>query len=208
MKPRLLDLYCGAGGAAMGYHRAGFDVVGVDLNPQPRYPFEFHQGDAFEYLGRYGHLFDLVHASTPCQRFIGTGMFDRSKHPDLLTPTRSALIALGIPYVLENVECAPMRADAKLCGSMFGLAVRRHRLFESSVLLFKQPRPCDHSTRAIGVYGHPRGANAKWGRGAAADWPLAMGIDWMSTKELSQAIPPAYTEWIGRQLIAALERAA
>lgn len=202
--PRLLDLFCGAGGAAMGYHRAGFEVIGVDIKPQPHYPFEFHQEDALTVL-RSGRSwfrlmgFDAIHASPPCQRFIGTGMIDRSKYPDLLTPARPLLEASGQPWIIENVPGAPMRPDAVLCGSAFGLRVRRHRWFEASWPLNPFTLACDHSQPAVGVYGHPRG-NAKWGRGRADEWPAAMGIDWMTTEELSQAIPPAYTEWIGRQL--------
>src|SRR5438046_3304423 len=113
-------------------------------------------------------------------------MIDRSRYPDLLTPIRPLLEATGLPWIIENVPGAPLRADVMLCGSMFGLAVRRHRAFETSWRAFDLLTPCDHSTPAIGVYGHPRGANAKWGRGTARDWRFAMDIHWMTTKELSQ----------------------
>lgn len=204
MRPRLLDLFCCAGGAGMGYYEAGFDVHGVDIHPQPNYPFSFSQADALEYLAEHGHEFDAIHASPPCQRFVQTGMYDRSKHPDLLTPLRPLLAQAGQPWVIENVPGAPMRVDVMLCGSMFGMPIRRHRWFEFWRPTTVLTPPCDHSIRAIGVYGHPRGANARWGRGTAADWPAAMRIDWMTTKELSQAIPPDYTRFLGLDIIAAL----
>lgn len=209
-RPRLLDLYSGAGGAAMGYHRAGFDVVGVDIAPQPRYPFEFHQGDALHYLAEHGHEFDAIHASPPCQAYSRTGHLadaqgGRRSSVRLIEPTRSALGALGTPYVIENVEDAPLSAPLMLCGSMFGLRVRRHRLFESPVFLFAQQCAHRRQGRPVGVlnwgsWGHeiPSG-----GRLAAslADAQDAMGIDWMRRAELAEAIPPAYTEYIGRQLL-------
>lgn len=212
MKPRLLDLFCGAGGAGMGYHRAGFDVVGVDINPQPNYPFEFVQDDAGAVaygLGVLDHSFDAVHASPPCQAYMRSGNVDRDKHPDLLPTVRALLKKSGVPWVIENVPGAPMRADAVLCGSMFGLTVRRHRWFEFSdgVPRFP-PMGCDHSRKVVGVYGHPHGAG-----GAAVGmlpstletWSEGLGIDWMTTKELALAIPPAYCEWIGRQLLDQLD---
>jgi DNA (cytosine-5)-methyltransferase 1 len=130
---KLLDTYCGAGGCAVGYHRAGFEVVGVDINPQPRFPFEFHQGDAIEYIREHGHEFDVIHASPPCQRFSeATPMERRDKHPDLIAPTREAMQATGKPYVIENVENAraELANPVKLCGTMFGLPIWRHRYFE------------------------------------------------------------------------------
>jgi DNA (cytosine-5)-methyltransferase 1 len=215
-RPRLLDLFCGAGGAAMGYHRAGFDVVGVDNRPQPRYPFEFHQEDALTVLEFSVFMagFDAVHASPPCQRYIRSGMFDRFKHPNLLHAVARRLEAAGLPWVIENVPGAPMRADLRLCGCMFGLGVKRERWFETSWRAFALRPPCHHQRPAVGVYGHPRGRGTgedkPWGWGTLADWKEAMGIDWMKTSdELSQAIPPAYTEYVGGQLIEHLkERAA
>ena len=202
MRPRLLDLCCKAGGCSVGYARAGFDVIGVDIEPQPNYPYEFHQADAltFPLDG-----FDVIHASPPCQRYMRSGNVDREKHPDLLGPVRDRLIEVGVPYVIENVPGAPMRADLLLCGSMFGLAVRRHRWFETNAPLPPWPPfTCDHSRPVAGVYGHPHGRN-----GAAkgmlpsdlATWSEAMGIDWMTAAELSSAIPPAYTEFIGGLLL-------
>jgi DNA (cytosine-5)-methyltransferase 1 len=208
VKPRLLDLFCGAGGASMGYHRAGFEVVGVDLHPQPRYPFEFHQADAltFPLDG-----FDVIHASPPCQGFMRSGMMARDgRYLDLLTPMRERL--RGRTYVIENVPGAPMRPDAILCGSAFDLEVRRHRWFESSSPFSALVPPCNHSRPITGVYGHPHGSGGAWRNGKrpmlpsdAATWARAMGIDWMNPRELSQSIPPAYTEWIGKQIQAHTE---
>ena len=213
VKPRLLDLFCGAGGAAMGYSRAGFEVVGVDIEPQPRYPFEFIQHDALAFPLRTWGEFDAIHASPPCQRFVRSGMYDRTTHPDLLTPARALLEQTGVPWVIENVPGAPMRPDAVLCGSQFGLEVRRHRWFEFSWAEPILTLACDHSTlNPVGVYGHPRGRRSKqgkpWGWGNYEDWVRAMGIDWMRGEELAQAIPPAYTELIGHQLLQHLKVAA
>ena len=213
MKPRLLDLFCGAGGASMGYHRAGFDVVGVDIKPQPRYPFEFVQDDALEYVAAHGHEFDAIHASPPCQRYsVATqvhGTEQVSSHPDLLEPTRNLLVMQTAPYVIENVPGAPLDGFLMLCGSMFGLEVRRHRFFEGNVPLMS-PFICDHSIPAIPVYGHTgagvnRGRERERGRSNGVDdWRRAMAIDWMTSVELAEAIPPAYTEYIGRHLMAVL----
>jgi DNA (cytosine-5)-methyltransferase 1 len=213
MKPRLLDLFCGAGGAAMGYHRAGFDVVGVDLIRQARYPFAFVQGDAHRYPL---DGFDAVHASPPCKAHTHLRGLDRRNlrlfdpHTDQLTPTLARLRYEGMPWVVENVPGAPMPADAvTYCGSSFGLAVRRHRLFASNVFL--TPPPCEHRHQGpvVSVNGHPGGSSRRDGRAATtAEWSVAMGIDWMDARTLTQAIPPAYTEHIGRQLIRVLARLA
>ena len=220
-RPVLLDLFCGAGGAAMGYHRAGFDVVGVDIKPQPHYPFEFHQADAltFPLDG-----FDAIHASPPCQPFTRGQALRRGKPSaklDLLRPTRDRLRKAGVPWIIENVEGAPLIRPLTLCGSTFGLAVRRHRLFESSVLIFPAG-DCRHRQqgRPVGVYhvmgdqvqgiDHRTGRLVYGGRTAETveEARVAMGIDWMDWDELREAIPPAYTEWIGRQLLSAVEGAA
>jgi DNA (cytosine-5)-methyltransferase 1 len=217
-RPRLLDLFCGAGGAACGYHRAGFDVVGVDHVAQPNYPFEFVQADALEYLGgllnHHSSLeglldaldFDAIHASPPCQAYIRSGTVSRDgRHPDLLGPTRDLLEEMGLPWVIENVPGAPMRPDAVLCGSMFGLEVRRHRWFEFSWGEPVMTLACDHTRPITGVYGNPHGrngANPGMLPSDLATWSRAMGIDWMTTAELADAIPPAYTEFIGQQLLA------
>jgi DNA (cytosine-5)-methyltransferase 1 len=212
-RPRLLDLFCGAGGAAMGYHRAGFEVVGVDLNRQPHYPFEFHQADAmtFPLDG-----FDAIHASPPCQDHMRT---PHAKHGTgwMLPQTRERLAASGASWVIENVASAPMRADFVLCGCQFGLrtlsgmGLRRERWFETSWGGFALRPGHDHREPAISVVGHgtPSWVRAKLGRNPTiAEYRESMGIDWMNRDELSQAIPPAYTEWIGRQLLAHLEQRA
>jgi DNA (cytosine-5)-methyltransferase 1 len=212
-RPRLLDLFCGAGGAAVGYHRAGFDVVGVDIKPQPRYPFEFVQQDALDYLhdGLSPVLaahFDVIHASPPCQAYIRGGL-TKGLHPDLLPWTRELLEQVGLPWIIENVPGAPMRADALLCGSMFALPIRRHRWFETSWATPILTPPCDHSGPIVGVYGHPHGkAGAGKGMlpGSLSSWSEALEIDWMTAAELADAIPPAYTEWVGTELMAHLKQ--
>jgi DNA (cytosine-5)-methyltransferase 1 len=143
---RLLDLFCGAGGAGMGYHRAGFEVVGVDIKPQPRYPFEFHRADALEYLNQHWREFDIIHASPPCQFYSRATKMNGTKHnhPDLLQPTIDALDATGKPYIVENVPGAPMKNYLMLCGTMFGLRVFRHRLFVTSPQIMFSPFSCNH----------------------------------------------------------------
>lgn len=219
MKPRLLDLFCGAGGCTRGYMDAGFYVIGVDIDPQPNYCGDaFVQMDALAFLrdqidnlGEFIDLnFDAIHASPPCQRYIRSGNVDRDKHPDLLGPTRDLLIETGLPWVIENVPGAPMRADVVLCGSMFDLEVRRHRWFESNANLPPWVPSCDHTRPVTGVYGHPHGAEgAAPGMlpGDVETWSRAMQIDWMTAPELANAIPPAYTRWIGDAVLAALSAA-
>lgn len=225
IKPRLLDLFCCEGGAAKGYADAGFEVVGVDSKPQPRYPFEFHQGDALEFPL---NGFDAIHASCPCQFYSITKHSHAKEHPDLIEPTRARLQASGLPYVIENVIGAPLHAPIVLCGTMFDLKapdvdgqtlfLRRHRLFESNVWL-TIPRGCicqdlkDRGERVGGVYGGgPSNRNKSWKRGGytppkqqRAD---LIGCNWMTMHGLAQAIPPAYTEWIGEYLLAAVGVAA
>ena len=195
----------------MGYHRAGFEVVGVDIEPQRNYPFKFVQADAMTYPLEG---FDVIHASPPCQRFSDLkDMHNALPHDDLLTPTRAKLKALGVPYVIENVEGAPMENYIVLCGTAFGLGaadaeLRRHRRFEIEPAPLMVP-PCVHRQRArvIGVYGgHGRDRRRKVNTPdfTTAQRREAMGIDWMTGAELSQAIPPAYTEFIGNQLRALL----
>lgn len=214
-KPRLLDLFSGAGGAAMGYARAGFEVVGVDINPQPNYPFEFHQGDALEILADWsfrGHdYFDAIHASPPCQAYSVASQSRRNSghaYSDLLGPTRNALLAINRPWVIENVPGAPMRIDYRLCGCQFGLELRRERWFETSWHGFKMRSPCQHNGPVVSVVGTgtPTWVRETWGKKHGhdprkEDYQQAMGIDWMSRAELSQAIPPAYTEFVGMQLL-------
>ena len=208
---KMLDLYCKAGGAGMGYHRAGWEVVGVDIEPQPRYPFRFVRADALEYLREHWREFDAIHASPPCQRYsaMTKGRWqDRvDEHPDLIEPTRRLLKETGLPYIIENVIGAPLINPVRLCGSMFGLQssagnpLYRHRIFETNFLIGLTP-PCSHNKvsalPAVAVYGHSGGTSkrgdATFGIQARRE---AMGIDWMTGNELSQAIPPAYTEFIG-----------
>jgi DNA (cytosine-5)-methyltransferase 1 len=214
-RPRLLDLFSGAGGAAMGYHRAGFDVVGVDIEPQPRYPFEFHQGDAMDEVWiRSLGPFDAQHASPPCQDHSMMLNFGHAAHGTgwMLAATRERLQATGLPWVIENVPGAPMRPDYKLCGCMFELPrIKRERWFETSWRGFDLRPPCHHDQPAIPIAG--RGVTSwyrhRYGSVHIADRRAAIGIDWPVTREgLAQAIPPAYTEYIGHQLLEALEPAA
>lgn len=202
----------------MGYYRAGFDVVGIDNRPQPRYPFDFVQGDALEYCREHGHGFDAIHASPPCQAYsVANNIHGRTDHPDMIEGTRRALEAAGRPYVIENVPGAPLRNAVTVCGLSLGLNVKRHRLFESNLLLLGTP--CGkHRGDWLLVFGHTvleRGHVVGVAKGGG---PVirrkhtttergreAMGIDWMTRDELSQAIPPAYTEWLGRQLLPVVE---
>jgi len=221
-RPRLLDLFCCAGGAGMGYHQAGFDVVGVDLSPQPRYPFGFLQMDATAVDQRFLRTFDAIHASPPCQGYTALRHAPGTKGaPKLIEAVRAMLNASGLPYVIENVEEArsAMIHPIMLCGSAFGLAshgceLRRHRLFESNIALSSPG--CSHGDRpVVGIYGgHARIRAAKHGgRGTRDAWPNghkpvaaeAMGMDWATLAEMSEAIPPAYTRFIGEQLIAHLQ---
>jgi DNA (cytosine-5)-methyltransferase 1 len=223
---RLLDLFCCEGGAGMGYHRAGFEVVGVDIMPQPRYPFEFVQADAIEYVREHGHEFDAIHASPPCQAYSITKHSHDKEHPDLLAPTREAILATGKPYIIENVVGAPLIDPLLLCGSMFGLtaddvdgkplALRRHRLFESSVWMMQMT--CDHDPKVTvaGVYGGGRNRTTEKRDAArlggytpnSAIRRKLMGMDWATMHGTSQAIPPAYTEWLGAQLLDHLQKEA
>jgi DNA (cytosine-5)-methyltransferase 1 len=210
-KPRILDLFCGAGGASMGYYRAGFEVVGVDIKPQPRYPFEFMQFDAIEFLKKWPSLvarYDAIHASPPCQAYTRARKLQGNIHPELLVPVRAELRKSGLPFVIENVPGAPLECPIELCGQMFGLGVERHRLFEvnfnidfpplhmHSKPVAKMGRPA-RDGEIIQVVGHFSGVPQA---------RVAMGIDWMNRGELAQAIPPSYTEWIGRQLITSLTK--
>lgn len=221
MKPRLLDLFCGAGGCTKGYQDAGFYVVGVDIEPQPNYcGDEFIQDDAIgraeamiEAWQTFGESpFSAIHASPPCQIHSAATGEHRDKHVDLIPDTRRLLKKSGMPYVIENVERAPMDNPVMLCGSAFGLDVRRHRLFEVNFPLMAPG--CAHGSQAprFDVYEH-----GKWrksptvpvygngGRKAREHWARAMGIDWMTDDEMAQAIPPAYTEHIGGYLMQAVQ---
>jgi DNA (cytosine-5)-methyltransferase 1 len=217
VKPRLLDLFSGAGGAARGYQLAGFHVTGVDIRPQPHYAGdEFIQADAIEYLVTTRALgFDAVHASPPCQAYSTTRTLHDREYPMLIGPVRVLLDVVGLPSVIENVVGAPLIAPVRLCGSSFGLGVRRHRLFEMSQPPIVVP-PCAHQAqpepidvtgsgaRRVGVRPGGGGGNSRKPRDLA-EARAAMGIDWMTRQELAEAVPPAFTEWIGRRLLAAIE---
>lgn len=219
MKPRLLDLFCGAGGCSRGYQLAGFHVTGIDINPQPRYcGDEFIQMDALAIdVDWVRNNFDAVHASPPCQAYCALKHLTRKEYPDLVDRTRKLLIEIGMPYVIENVPGAPLINPVLRCGSAYGLRVKRHRLFESSFMLpggacfhQLQGRPIDVSGtggRRINRRMDDHGGNTNKPRNLA-EGRAAMGIDWMTRKELSQAIPPAYTEQIGKHLIKAMKGAA
>lgn len=223
MRPRILDLFCCAGGAAKGYHEAGFEVWGVDAKPQPRYPYAFIQHDALTLDPRFLSRFDAIHASPPCQFATELRRAPNTKeHPNLIPTTRAVLQRSSLPYVIENVEGARghLMDPTLLCGSMFGLGVagfqlQRHRWFETSFPL-AAPRGCDHREPVIGVYGgHVRCRSAKHGGRRTRDFEghdkpalarEAMGMDWATMQQMSEAIPPAYTRWIGERLMAQLQQ--
>lgn len=227
--PTLLDLCCCEGGAARGYADAGFDVFGVDLFDtftQARYPFPSHKGDAVAFLREHGHRFDAIHASPPCQHAsAGTRSLRKNngaQYPRLIEPLRALLLELERPYVMENVRGADLIDPITLCGCMFDLRavdtdgitlhMQRPRLFESNIDL-RAPRSCDHSSHAWvgGSYGGARRDKyeAKFVRhggyvpGTAVQQAL-LGIDWMTVRGMHQAVPPAYTYWLGLQLLDAL----
>lgn len=217
-RPRMLDLFGFAGGAGKGYERAGFDVLAVDLVRSPRSPHPVLVTDVLDLPIAFLRMFDAIHASPPCQGYSPMRHAPGAKGaPRLIGQVREMLKASGRPYVIENVEAArsDMRNPTLLCGSMFGLGVaghqlRRHRLFETSFPL-TAPCPCDHHGPVIGVYGgHVRCRSAKHGGRRTRDFEdfdkptlakEAMGIDWMTMDELSEAIPPRYTQWVGRRLM-------
>jgi DNA (cytosine-5)-methyltransferase 1 len=207
---KLLDLYCKAGGASKGYQLAGFEVVGVDIKKQKRYPFEFIQADCLELMKYMDFLrsFDVIAASPPCQthsitRHLRNAQGKSTDKIDLIPQTREALIASGKPYVIENVPGSPLINPIQMCGSHFGLKVRRHRRFESNLPIVGSP--CDHKSQGkpVGVYGSMRDEIPKGGHTAKSieEAREAMGIDWMIWGELVEAIPPVYTKEIGKQLL-------
>lgn len=214
-RPVLLDLFCGAGGAAVGYYRAGFAVVGVDKAEQPNYPYKFIQADAIEYLAIHGREFDMIHASPPCQLYsqmtqCRPGL--AQDYPDMIPVTRAVLKLVGVPWVIENVPRSTVRPDLTLCGHMFGLKLYWHRLFELSTgpLFGVQPYHPPHITPG-GRAGHWKPGEIISVSGSCSPIALAreaMGIDWMNRTELAESIPPAYTEYIGEHLIDALRVAA
>lgn len=215
MALKVLDLFCGAGGTSRGFHDAGFDVTGVDINPQPNYPYKFIRADCMKYSPGVDFLhhawnhekYDLVWASPPCQRYsVATKRFGRSlDHPDLIDATRAKLLKLGVPFVIENVPQAPLRKDLTLCGFMFpDLKVIRHRVFELHGFTVDQPQHQLHlGTRGIdyfSVAGHPGGYSSrdKCFIGSIKQWQEAMQIDWMTPRELVESIPPAYSKYIAQ----------
>lgn len=218
MRPLLLDLFCCEGGAAMGYHLAGFDVIGVDIRPQPRYPFPMVQADALNPPFELS-MFDAIHASPPCQMYsVSTVQHRHNDYPDLVGPTRELLERSGLPWIIENVEGAPMvepgqmtfdgRSAIMLCGSMLGMTrLQRHRIFETNWPLVS-PMVCRHQTQrdVMSIVGHSeQGSTGRRGE----DWGLdarreVMGMPWASRDAISEAIPPAYTEYIGKQLYSML----
>jgi DNA (cytosine-5)-methyltransferase 1 len=219
-RPRLLDLFCGAGGAAMGYDQAGYEVVGVDIEPQPHYPFTSVSDDAIDVLGDLDSLdrdglgtFDVIHASPPCQ--WGTAYKRRPNHvkesKNLVPQVRELLEGTGLLWVIEQPEAnrVALHKPVRLCGSSFGLDVRRHRCFESSEPL--HVLECQHSWQTPRFPSATNRTNLRrtvevgvW-RIPLETQQAAMGIEWMTRKELSQAIPPAYTEFVGTQLMAHLK---
>jgi DNA (cytosine-5)-methyltransferase 1 len=206
MKLKLLDLFCCGGGAGMGYSNVGFDVTGVDINPQHKYPFEFVQGDAIEYLINNHHKYDAIHASPPCQNNTKSTLVHKAsgkKYDCFIARTREALIRIGKPFIIENTMDAPLIDPIMLCGGMFGLKTYRHRLFESNLKLTVPHHPVHVAKNAkmgrapnvgefIQVVGHFSGVKFA---------QEAMGIEWLGQKELAQAIPPIYTEFLGAQLM-------
>lgn len=220
---RLLDLFCGAGGAAMGYHRAGFEVVGVDIVPQPRYPFEFKQKNAIQFLEsrdwEYFGPFDAIHASPPCQGYTSMNRRHaetRDAHPQLIAEVRHLLQATELPYVIENVPGARPHLEypVGVCSRGLGLGVGRHRLYECSFSVFSVWCQCDGTE--VPVYGKLDGRRL-WTRKDGSELQAArtleqaseaMGIDWMTWDELREAIPPAHTEHIGGYLMAHFQRTA
>jgi DNA (cytosine-5)-methyltransferase 1 len=212
---KLLDLFCGAGGASKGYAMAGFEVHGVDLKHGKRYPYTYLRADALDVLrnDEFIQQFDVIHASPPCQTFsitqhLRNAQGNTTSKLDLLEPVRNLLLASGKPYVIENVKGAPLIHPAQVCGSSFNLKVRRHRLFESNMAV--KGTVCKHKEqgRPVGIYGSMRDEIPQGGHTAKTMEQAneSMGIDWMIWKELVEAIPPLYTEYIGRQVMERLSK--
>ena len=216
MAPKLLDLFCCQGGAGVGYARAGWEVHGIDVTPQPNYPLAFTQADAIEYVRAHGREYQAIHASPPCQAHSTmTNARAKAQHTDLIPDTRAALDEIGLPYVIENVAGArqSLKSPVMLCGSMFGLKVQRHRLFEVSGFSFTEPCPCNHSKRAVGVYGNrqrkhytrPDGTNRGYKAATPEEASEALGgVEWMNWRGMTQCIPPIYAEHIGHAMLEAL----
>jgi DNA (cytosine-5)-methyltransferase 1 len=207
-KMKMLDLFCCEGGAGMGYHMAGFDVTGIDVEQQPRYPFAFVCDDALEYLAEHGSEYDAVHASPPCQGYSHlTPDAHKSKYPKLIPQLREMLRQLGKPYVIENVAGArhELENPVMLCGSMFGLRTQRHRYFETNFHI-AAPGACDHSQIPLLVTTASKASREKrFALGmkpkSVKNAPAAYGIDWMSCEGLKECIPPAFTAFIGGAIL-------
>lgn len=210
----MVDLFCGPGGAARGYADAGWDVVGVDLAPQPSYPYSWYRADWLDGLANLYALADAFHASPPCQKWSRLAPATKAAYPDLIADVRAALEWTGKPFVIENVERAPLRDPITLCGTQFGLQIRRHRQFELSPPVFAMLPPCWCRGRVASgeLIGHRFGTESRGRRQpprrTEAERRAALGVPWMTTREARQAIPPAYTQWIGARLLEALEAAA
>lgn len=219
IKPRLLDLYCGAGGAAMGYARAGWEVVGVDIEPQPHYPFRFIQDDALEVRAGFVGTFDAIHASPPCQEFTvyrNARPGAKPRWPNLIPQTRELLWRSGLPSVIENVPQSPLIDPIRLCGTTFGIPVRRHRLFELNGWKPTYVPSCDHERfterRFPGSSNRPNGrtvCNVGEYRVPLKVQKECMEVDWdVTLHELSEMVPPAMTRWLGEQLVDQIKVAA
>jgi len=216
-RPKGLDLFCGAGGCSKGYDEAGFDMTGVDIEPQPHYPYQFFQADWARYLAEHWQEYDFIHASPPCQAYSGMRRITLARfgvapeHPDLIALVRDKLGQTGKPFVIENVPGAPLHTQLVLCAAALGLPhLARHRHFESNILLMSGP-PCQHrrNTYTIGIYGdRPDGRRVSYRQHRLVRVALSldearyeMGIDWMDWREITQAIPPVYTRFIGTQVL-------
>lgn len=201
-RPRLLDLFCCQGGAAKGYAEAGFDVTGIDIAPQPRYPYRFVQAEAVAFVREHGGDFDVIHASPPCQHYSRAQKIQHRTHPDLIDPTRAALEATGRPWVIENVEeaAAQLRDPVTMCAAAFGMRTYRHRLFETRGFTFTPPQHPAHQApltkmgrpRAAGHFAHYVGNFS-----GVAEARTDMSVPWMNRDGIRECIPPTYTQWIG-----------
>lgn len=204
--PKLLDLYCGGGGAGYGYQQAGFDVTGVDINPQPKHKGNFIQADAIQYLISYGHLYDVIHASPPCQAYSIAAMQFRNQgkqYPDLIQTTRHYLIQSGKPYIIENVPNSPLLNPIILCGTMFDIRTYRHRLFESNLYIEQPHHPQHiHPNTPMGRKPKPNEFIQYVGHFSGVKEVQEMtGLTWLGQKELAQSIPPQYTKYIGEYIL-------
>lgn len=217
IKPRILDLFCCEGGAGTGYARAGFDVTGVDIVAKPRNPHPVIVADAIKYAREHAHEYDAIHASPPCQSYSKAMKHLATPQPMLIDGVREILVASGKPWVIENVIGAPLANDSdlfgrhgvELCGTMFGLRIYRHRIFEASFQLPLPPRPCDHTHHAMNPHG-AEGCERIYAEHGRQDpeklWAAEMGVEWMSRHGAREAVPPCFTEWVGSAMMASLRR--